>query len=73
MNPGATPARPPLARARLAYTLPELAEAVPCSVKLLRAEIARGRLRATRVGRLIRVRVGDAEAWLRDGVIGGGA
>ena len=41
------------------------------SEKLVRAEVGRGNLRARRLGRLLRFRMADVDAWLDAATIGG--
>jgi len=47
------------------YTVPALAEETGVSEWLIRKEIAEGRLRARRLGRVVRVLDEDAAAWMR--------
>jgi excisionase family DNA binding protein len=51
-------------------TVPEAAKAAGVSEWTIRKEIAEGRLRARRVGRLLRVLDDDQAEWMRNG--GGG-
>lgn len=43
------------------YTIAEVAEIEQCSTDTIRREIARGNLKAYRIGRLIRIRASDLE------------
>lgn len=43
------------------YTLQEAAEREKCSVDTIRREVARGNIKAYRIGRLIRIRAADLE------------
>lgn len=51
--------------------VPAVARYANVSVKLIRSEIARGALRAIRLGRLLRFRPADVERWLDAARLGG--
>ena len=46
------------------YTLEQCADKAKCHPKTLKREILRGRLKATRIGALVRIRPGDWEEYL---------
>ncbi len=48
-------------------TIPEAARSVKLSEWLLRKEIQAGRLRARRIGRVVRILDEDLAAWMRNG------
>jgi excisionase family DNA binding protein len=45
-------------------TLPDLAERCQLSIRTLQREVAAGRLRCLRLGRQVRFREADVEAWM---------
>ncbi len=63
--PSITPGRAPL------LDVAEVAAYAHISEKLVRAEVARGNLLARRLGRLLRFRAADVEAWLDAARVGG--
>jgi excisionase family DNA binding protein len=57
----------PVAPIRLAYSFAELARMLPVTSAFLRREVARGRLRATRLGRRVVVLSADLNQYLEGG------
>lgn len=49
---------------KLAWTLQEIAEEISVSVEFLRLEIKRGKLKAKKLGRCVRVLNADLQAYL---------
>jgi excisionase family DNA binding protein len=54
---------------RLVYTPPQAAEYLNCAEITLRRETARGRLRAVKIGRVLRYRKVDLDAYLEENVV----
>ena len=59
------PDRGPEGQVPIAVDLPQAAKMLGVSVRTVRREINRGHLRALRIGRVWRVRIGELDAYLR--------